>query len=121
MLHNLSQIPLSLWIITGVIILFSASIIFWLIKRKFKVSKIQIKTGPIKTTLKPEQKHKKNISTNNPEVQPYSVNINGNKLFGWSKIGVRRERTQIADNLSIGKTEIEVGSKPGPKPKNLSK
>jgi hypothetical protein len=46
------------------------------------------------------------------------VNISGNKLCGKNKIAVRRQDTNISNNTLKGENEIEVGAKPGPKPKN---
>ncbi len=48
---------------------------------------------------------------------PASVNIRGNWLFGKNKVNVRREKTNITDNILAGENEIGVGAKPGPKPK----
>ena len=47
-----------------------------------------------------------------------SVNISRNRLFGKTRIDVRREQTNISDVLAAGDTEIQVGAKPGPKPKS---
>ena len=80
-----------------------------------KVTKVEVTTGLVKTTLEPD-KSQEPIS---PSAQPdgYSVNVSGNKMFGNNQIKVRREKTNVSDNLMAGENEIEVGAKPGPKPK----
>ena len=62
---------------------------------------------------------RKSKSTN--ESQQASINISGNIMQGESKIGVRRESTNVSGNKMKDKSEIEVGAKPGRKPKGAKK
>lgn len=50
-----------------------------------------------------------------------SINISGNIMWGENKINVRRDNTDVSDNKMKGKNEIEVGAKPGRKPKGAKK
>ncbi len=49
-----------------------------------------------------------------------SINISGNKMWGrGNQINVRRENNNVSDNEMIGTDQkIEVGAKPGPKPRD---
>ncbi len=53
--------------------------------------------------------------------QQASINITGNVMRGENKIGVRRENTNVSGNKMNGKNDIEVGAKPGRKPKGAKK
>jgi hypothetical protein len=75
------------------------------------VSEVEITTGLVKTKLKPDEAPKTPATSNPP-----AVNISRNTLLGKTNIGVRRERTNISENLTAGETDIQVGAKPGPKP-----
>jgi hypothetical protein len=115
MLANLQQLSLSVWAVAVLVTLVVTGIIIWARRKKFRVTKVEVTAGPLKAELEPE----KSTDASNTAVndKPSSVNISGNKLFGRTKINVRREGTNISDNVTAGEAEIEVGAKPGPKPK----
>lgn len=112
MLANLQQLPPLLWIVAIIVIFGATAIIIWMRRRRFHITEVELSAGPVKAKMAP-QKSLEPLDT----TEPPSVNISGNKLFGRTKIGVRREGTNISDNLAGGTTEIDVGAKPGPKPK----
>ncbi|MCI0617664.1 hypothetical protein L0244_32220 [bacterium] len=63
----------------------------------------------------------KRKSSSTDSSQQASINISGNIMRGENKIGVRRESTTVSNNKMTGKNEIEVGAKPGRKPKRAKK
>jgi len=113
---NLRQLPPGLWVVAIIVILVVASSIIWARRRKLRVTKVEVTTGPVKTTL--ELGDAKAPSATAAPPDPASVTIRGNWLFGKNRIGVRREKTDVSSNLMAGENEIEVGAKPGPKPKS---
>jgi hypothetical protein len=98
------------WVLGGLLIILATILIVWL-RHNFKVKKITFKAGLVDTELE-----RNDQTSTNPSADT-SVNVSGNKMFGWNKIFVRREKTNIVDNSMIGENEIEVGAKPGLKPK----
>jgi len=72
------------------------------------------------TPTPPFVKFKRKAKPSNSSQQA-SINISGNTMRGENKIGVRRENTNVSDNKMNGKNEIEVGSRPGRKPKGAKK
>lgn len=102
------------WLVGGLVIVLAAVLVVW-IRHNFKIKKITFKTGLVDTELERNEEKQKEIDTN------ASVNVSGNKMFGRNKILVRREKTNVSDNTMAGENEIEVGSKPGPKPQGKKK
>ena len=94
----------------GLIIVLVAILIVWL-RHNFKVKKITFKTGLVETELE------RNDQTSEKPTDNTSINVSGNKMVGWNRIFVRREKTNVSDNTMIGENEIKAGAKPGPKPK----
>lgn len=50
-----------------------------------------------------------------------SINVTGNKMWGKNKISVRRDNSNVSENTLVGENELEVGAKPGRKPKGGKK
>lgn len=46
-----------------------------------------------------------------------SIKISRNWIFGKNRVSARREGAEISNNVVAGENEVEVGAKPGPKPK----
>ena len=112
MLANLAQLPLWVWIIAIVVIVAVTGVIIWARRRKLHVTGFEVTAGPVKAKLEIEKP-----APAPPSVESPSVNISGNVMWGKNRVGVRREGTNITDNKMLGENEIEVGAKPGPKPK----
>lgn len=117
MLTNLQQISASVWVIAILLIVITSLVVFYLRRRKFRISKLEVTTGPVKTVLEPEKSEKNTIVKSQPQLQPNAINIRGNKLIGWNILRIRRQATHVEENLLVGENQIEVGDKPGPKPK----
>ena len=121
MLANLQQLPAIVWVIAILVLIVASAIGIWLRKRKFSVSKLKVTAGPVEAELTPASQDKPAAGTTSPGASPQqsaSINIRGNKLLGWNILRVRRQGTNVEDNLMAGENVIEVGDKPGPKPKN---
>jgi hypothetical protein len=115
MIANLQQIPTWLWIIAILVILLVSALVIWLRRHKFHITKFELTGGPLKATLEPGKAQESQSPAATPF--PASINISGNKLFGINKLRIRRQDTNISGNLLAGENEIEVGAKPGSKPK----
>jgi hypothetical protein len=101
---------LTYWLLGGLIVIVATILAVWL-RHNFKVKKVTFKTGLFETELE------RNDSTSEKSNDSAAINVSGNKMIGWNRIFVRREKTNVSDNSMVGENEIEVGSKPGPKPK----
>jgi hypothetical protein len=120
MLAILQQLPAGVWVAAILVLIVASSIVIWMRKRKFSVSKVKLTAGPIEAELTPASQDKSTSGaapTTAPH-QPESINISGNKLFWKNILRIRRQGTNISDNVLVGENEIEVGDKPGPKPKS---
>jgi hypothetical protein len=53
--------------------------------------------------------------------QVASINVTGNTIKGKNKISIRRNGSNVSDNTFDGENELQVGAKPGRKPKNEKK
>ena len=102
------------WLIGGLVITLATVLVVW-IRHNFKIKKITFKTGLVDTELERNEEKQKEIEGS------ASTNVSGNKMFGRNKILIRREKTNVSDNTMAGANEIEVGAKPGPKPKGKTK
>lgn len=105
---------LTYWLLGGLIIIVATILAVWL-RHNFKIKKVTFKTGLVETELE------RNDSTSEKPTNSTSINVSGNKMLGRNKILVRREKTNVSDNTMAGENEIEVGTKPGPKPKGKKK
>lgn len=99
------------WIITIILIILATILIVWL-RHNFRVQKIKFNAGMMETELE-----RKKDEAEEAEISEPSINISGNAMIGRNKISVRREKTSVTKNKMAGENEIEVGAKPGPKPK----
>jgi hypothetical protein len=97
------------WIVTIVVALSILIVLLW---RNFDIEELT----PTPPFVKLKRKAKTTASSN-----PASINITGNKMWGKNKISVRREKSNVSDNFMGGENEVEVGAKPGPKPKGKKK
>ena len=113
MLANLQQIPFWQWLMIVLVIIGIAGLIVWLRRKRLRVTKMEVTTGPVKTTFEPTQPQEPSPPAN----QPYAINFSKNKIVGKNKISIRREGTNFSDSTVAGENEIEMGAKPGPKPK----
>ncbi len=60
---------------------------------------------------------KRKASAPHPPESTASVRVSRNFMWGKNRISVRRENSEVTDNPMLGENEVEVGAKPGPKPK----
>jgi hypothetical protein len=61
---------------------------------------------------------RENTNSSSASTRPIpGISIRRNFLWGKNKIRVRRENSEVSNNQLLGENEIEVGAKPGPKPK----
>lgn len=97
------------WVLLALIILAGLIILLW---RNYTIEEL--------TPTPPFIKFKRRASPETPSQQA-SINISRNKMWGNNKIGVRRESVNVSDNKMMGDNDIEVGAKPGPKPKKRKK
>lgn len=115
MLTNLQQLPIWLWVLAILLIVVASAALIYLRRNKFRLSKLEVTGGPVKAVLEPDKTGEPTAPT--LPVQPPSISIRGNKIFGRNILRIRRQGTNVEDNLIAGENEIEVGDKPGPKPK----
>ena len=107
MLANLAQLSPWVWIAAIAVIVVVTGVIIWARRRKFHVTEVEISTPVGKVKLEPDKPASAAASVESP-----SVNISGMKLFGKSKISVRRDKTNISDSTLVGEHEIDVAPKP---------
>ena len=112
MLANLAQLSPWVWIVAIIVVIVVAGVIFWARRSKLHVTEVEVTAGVVKAKLETEKP-----APAPPAVESPSVNISGNKLLGKNVIDVRRDKTNVADNILAGENEVRVGAKPGPKPK----
>jgi len=67
------------------------------------------------------RKTKTALSSPDTNLKPASINIKRNWVVGRNKMSIRREATNVEDNKIVGENVIEVGAKPGPKPRRGKK
>ncbi|HLB46603.1 MAG TPA: hypothetical protein VJL59_06220 [Anaerolineales bacterium] len=116
---NLQQITPLTWIAVIAAIVVIAGVFYWLRRRKFSVTKLEVTAGPVKAELEPDKTPAPTAASpaSSTPSPPPSTEITGNVMVGKNKIGVRRKSTRVKDNKMLGESEIEVGAKPRPKPK----
>jgi hypothetical protein len=93
------------WTIVMVVALTILIVLLW---RNFDIEELT----PTPPFVKLKRKAKPMVNSN-----PALINITGNKLWGKNKISVRRDNSNVANNTLMGENELEVGAKPGRKPK----
>ena len=121
MLTTLHNLPVGVWVLVILVIIIASAIVIWMRKRRFNITKIKLRAGPVEAELTPASPDKPGAGATPPTApppQPASINIRGNKFLGCNILRIRRQGTNVEDNLIAGKNEIDVGDKPGPKPKN---
>lgn len=91
-----------------VVIVFALTILLVLLWRNFDIEEIT----PTPPFVKLKRKPKPGAGSGTA-----SINITGNRMWGKNKISARREDSNVADNTMLGENEIEIGAKPGRKPK----
>lgn len=119
MLATLQQLPAIVWGIAILVLILASALGIWL-HRRFELKKIKLKTAVMEAELerRPGEKPASAASPTAAAPQPTAnINIRGNKLWGWNIFRIRRQGTNVEDTVAVGKNVIEVGDKPGPKPK----
>jgi hypothetical protein len=108
---NILQLVTTNWLS---IVLFSIAltILVVLLWRNYDIDEI--------TPTPPFVKFKRKTKSTN-DSQQASINISGNIMRGENKISVRHENTNVSNNKMTDNNEIEVGAKPGRKPKGAKK
>lgn len=91
--------------ITGI----ALAILIVLLWRNFDIDEIT----PAPPFIKFKRKTKSAVNS-----QTASINVTGNKMRGKNIISVRRDDSNVSDNTLVGENKLEVGAKPGRKPKN---
>ena len=94
-----------LWI-TGIALV----ILIVLLWRNFDIDEI--------TPTPPYIKFKRKTKSATSSLPTASINVKGNKMWGKNKISVRRDGSTVSNNTMVGENELEVGAKPGRKPKD---
>lgn len=117
---TLPQLELWQWVLIGLgVILVAGGLILYARRRRFRLSKLEVTGGPVKASFEPD---KTADTAGKPGgVQDPSVNISGNTFLGRTRADIRREKTNLSGNLTVGDTDISVGAKPGPKPKRTTR
>lgn len=96
--------------ITGI----ALAILIILLWRNFDIDEIT----PAPPFIKFKRKTKSAVSISS---QTASINVTRVKMLGENKISVRRDGVNISDNTLVGKNEVNVGAKPGRKPRGGKK
>jgi len=119
MLTNLQNLPAGVWVAAILVLVVATAIGIWLY-RKFELKKVTVKTPVVEAELerRPADKPVNTALPTTADQPAASINIRGNKIWGRNILRIRRQGTNVEDNLVVGENEIEVGDKPGPKPKN---
>jgi hypothetical protein len=112
MLADVEQLPTWLLVVLGAaIILFTAAAI-WAWRHGWRIAEVNLFAGPVNAKLAPRAPR-----VDKDPSHTASVNINGNRFVGDTSVRVRRDATNVSDNLATGRTKIEVDGRPEAKPK----